>query len=108
VTDDDDLPSLATHDSEVPSGSRWRHRKTGNVYEVVCVAREESNLTPRVVYRRAAGATRPWVREYNLFVLKFSRISDDPPGFDGGTWDGETPRGAKMVDRVPNGGDSGG
>lgn len=45
-------------------GQRYRHYKGGE-YELVCVARLESDHTEMMVYRGADGAT--WVRPRDVF-----------------------------------------
>ena len=43
---------------------RYRHYK-GGVYELVCVATLESDLTPMIVYRAADGSI--WIRPKDVF-----------------------------------------
>jgi hypothetical protein len=43
---------------------RFRHYK-GGVYELVCEATQESDLTPMIVYRAADGSV--WVRPKDVF-----------------------------------------
>jgi hypothetical protein len=65
-----------------PNQHSFRHKKTGNVYQVLCGAVRESDLTPEVAYRRwepVKEGTRPWVwvRPLAEFLEKFEPI---PPG----------------------------
>lgn len=69
---------VATH---ITVGSRWRHRKGGR-YTVIAVARNETDLTPVIVYRSADGLA--WVRSLAEFEDgRFTPFVDDPPEFDG-------------------------
>ena len=49
----------------MPFGTgRYRHYK-GGLYEFVCIATLESDLSPMVVYRAADGST--WIRPESVF-----------------------------------------
>lgn len=96
----------------VEPGTRWRHEKTGNVYVVLFEAMLEDTLTPAVVYEReGVPDVRRWVRPVAEFTDgRFVPLGDPGPGipqltFDGSTWDGVSPRGGRVIDRVPNSGD---
>jgi type IV secretory pathway TrbF-like protein len=57
---------LAPWEEKVPAGSRWRHRRSGRLVTVACVALEEATLTPAVVYREDASLV-PLVRPADQF-----------------------------------------
>lgn len=52
---------------QVKAGERYRHYK-GGLYEIVCQAIQESDLSPVVVYRPLSGDTHTaWTRPLNVF-----------------------------------------
>lgn len=58
-------PSLGA----VVVGATYRHRKTGNYYEVIAVGRIEATLEKVVIYTRLLGTDRNvWVRPMLEFV----------------------------------------
>jgi len=51
----------------VKPGERYRHYK-GGLYEIICQATQESDLSPVVVYRPLSGNTHTaWTRPLNVF-----------------------------------------
>lgn len=48
----------------IPGVTKFRHYK-GGIYELVCVATLESDLSPMIVYRAANGSV--WVRPESVF-----------------------------------------
>lgn len=62
-------------DTEIDTGTRWRHRKGGE-YTVIAVARIEADLSPVIVYRSDADG-RSWVRPLAEFEDgRFTQITD--------------------------------
>jgi len=52
----------------VKAGERYRHYK-GGLYEIICQAIQESDLSPVVVYRPLSGDTHTaWTRPMNVFL----------------------------------------
>lgn len=51
-------------------GSRWRHKKTGNLYRVTGRAIGEAVLTPLVLYQSYASEL-PWARPLEEWREKF-------------------------------------
>ncbi len=48
----------------IPGVTKFRHYK-GGIYELVCIATLESDLSPMIVYRAANGSV--WVRPESVF-----------------------------------------
>jgi hypothetical protein len=48
----------------IPGVTKFRHYK-GGIYELVCIATLESDLSPMIVYRAANGSL--WVRPESVF-----------------------------------------
>jgi hypothetical protein len=48
----------------IPGVTKFRHYK-GGIYELVCVATLESDLSPMIVYRAANGSL--WIRPETVF-----------------------------------------
>jgi hypothetical protein len=48
----------------IPGVTKFRHYK-GGIYELVCVATLESDLSPMIVYRAANGSL--WIRPEKVF-----------------------------------------
>ena len=60
----------------------WRHRKTGNPYTVIALARMEADETPVVVYGRMDLALAPtWVRPRAEFQRKFEPMTPEEVPF---------------------------
>lgn len=58
------LPERTHH---VKAGERYRHYK-GGLYEIICQAIQESDLSPVVVYRPLSGDTHTaWTRPMDVF-----------------------------------------
>lgn len=57
----------------------WRHIKTGNLYEVLCIARDCTNGDrdgkEAVVYRRQGDTSQQFVRERGEFEQKFEAVT---------------------------------
>lgn len=63
-------------DTEIDTGTRWRHRKGGE-YTVIGVGRIEADLSPVIVYRDDK-LGRVWVRSVAEFEDgRFTQIPDD-------------------------------
>ncbi len=68
----------------IPGVTKFRHYK-GGIYELVCVATLESDLSPMIVYRAANGSL--WIRPEPVFfemldvggvpVQRFTPLPDD-------------------------------
>ena len=68
----------------VPSTSRWRHTKTGGVYEAQGVALTSRNLDPVVIYVNVNGKGPSFTRSSSEFLDgRFERINDKEAS-DGG------------------------
>lgn len=52
--------------SIVRAGQRWRHYKSGNVYQVIAIGIMEASLDPAVVYAGRDGVV--WVRSLSIFT----------------------------------------
>lgn len=67
--------------TEVPFDSRWRHKKTGNVYKVrLGRVTIEATMTPAVVYYREDNTPGLWVRPTAEFLDgRFERLEDRRP-----------------------------
>lgn len=50
---------------------RWRHVKTGRVYEVVCLSLDEETLRPVITYR--AEGSPAWTRKLEVFLIRFEQ-----------------------------------
>lgn len=61
-----------------PFGSRWRHKKTGNVYKVrLGSVTIEATMTEAVVYYREDNTPGLWVRPTHEFLDgRFERLED--------------------------------
>ncbi|MFT3803359.1 MAG: DUF1653 domain-containing protein [Burkholderiaceae bacterium] len=57
---------LAAERAQVAGGPRYRHLKTGGVYEVLTRGLNEADLTPVVIYRNVASG-QVWVRSAEQF-----------------------------------------
>lgn len=61
-------------------GTFWKHLKTGGVYEIIRVARIESDLTPAIVYESMRGEV--WVRpEAEFMDGRFEQVHLNQGGF---------------------------
>ncbi|WP_334119322.1 DUF1653 domain-containing protein [Limnobacter sp.] len=71
----------------VKAGERYRHYK-GGLYEIICQAIQENDLSPVVVYRPLSGDTHTvWTRPLNVFfemlqvgermTQRFTRVDGD-------------------------------
>jgi hypothetical protein len=60
---DDDLKDLCRNlfDDAPAVGSRWRHYRTGGVYEIVALSLDEGSRSPVVTYRNLASGLA-WTR----------------------------------------------
>lgn len=56
----------AIDQTQLRAGQRWRHYKTGGVYQVIATAILESTLEPAVVYAGKDGVV--WVRSMSIFL----------------------------------------
>ena len=58
---------------------RWRHVKSGGIYEIIGYGKIEADLTPCVIYR-AKGNQQLWVRpKTEFFDGRFVAVADDAP-----------------------------
>ena len=48
----------------VKEGEKYRHFK-GNIYEIVAIAKDSEDLSPKVVYKHD---NECWVRPYDMFI----------------------------------------
>lgn len=80
-----DLTELQSHleviSRRAPSGSRWRHLKTGTIYLVTGHYYLEANCRPAIGYTPLYGAqTFAWVRDAEEFLDgRFERIAKPAP-----------------------------
>lgn len=49
------------------AGAKYRHYK-GNEYQIICIAKIESDLTDAVVYQDVHDAAKIWVRPLAMFM----------------------------------------
>ena len=60
----------------VPSVTKWRHKKTGGVYETQGVALTSNNLEPVVIYMNTKGKGPSFTRPASEFLDgRFERLS---------------------------------
>jgi hypothetical protein len=64
---------LAPWEAKVPVGSRWRHRRSGRLVVVACLALLEATLAPVVVYREDETLI-PFIRPTEEFLERFERL----------------------------------
>ena len=57
---------------EVIVGKKYRHFK-GNLYEVICIAKDSETLKDVIVYQDLSDNTKIWVRDYDMFISKVDR-----------------------------------
>lgn len=57
---------------KIPVGSFWKHHK-GNIYKVIEIALNESDLAPMVIYSNEEGLV--WVRKVDIFLEEI-KIND--------------------------------
>lgn len=52
----------------------WRNNKTGNYYEVIDIALHSETVEKIVMYKPVAEPDSVWVRPYDLFFQKFTKV----------------------------------
>lgn len=52
---------------DAPTGSLWKHRKSGGVYRIVGHALIENDVTPAIIYESLSGDAGLWVRPADEF-----------------------------------------
>lgn len=79
-------PPLKPLPKSPKNGEVFRHKRTGNLYAVLCVGRVEKTLEPAVVY--VGKSLEVWIRPHAEFVD--GRFTPDPP-----------PRGKRPAKKAP-------
>ena len=84
LTDDQLMAMVLPVLDAVPIGSRWRHRKGGDPYQVEAVGLSEGGQQPVVGYRAERPGAVLWLRVACDFLDgRFERIHKGEPSTDG-------------------------